>query len=122
MTANFKAAGLTNIVTGAFLISSVETAELQCVNPAGNNSPPPKTATFGPTEGLITNVTPRNGQITATAKLPFPASEQDLEDAADCPNPNWSVDVTSITYTGVELHIQQNGEDILNYDFGTVDP
>jgi hypothetical protein len=50
LTAIFKAAGLANIVTGAFLTSSGGTAVLQCVNPGGN-SPPPKQVTFGPLQG-----------------------------------------------------------------------
>lgn len=121
LTVRFKAAGLANLPTGAFLTSSNVRADLQCVNPGGN-SPPPKTADFGPVTGPTTNITPRNGQITASATLEFPASEQDLEDAADCPNPNWSVDVTNITYGDVVLHIQQGGNDILTRSFGDVDP
>jgi|SRR5215211_4150448 len=121
LTVSFKAAGLANLPTGAFLTSDAVSADLQCVNPGGN-SPPPKTAEFGPATGPTTNITPRNGQITDSATLRFPASEQDLEDAADCPNPNWSVDVTNITYENVVLHIQQNGQDILSRNFGNVDP
>jgi hypothetical protein len=121
LTVKFKAAGLGNSATDVFLTASDVSADLQCVNPGGN-SPPPKTAEFGPVEGPTVTVQPRNGQITASPTLPFPASEQDLEDAADCPNPNWSVDVTNITYENVVLHIQQNGEDILTHNFGTVDP
>jgi len=62
LTANFKAAGLANIVTGAFLASSGGTAELQCVNPGGNN-PPPKKVDFGPLQGQTKEIQPRNGQI-----------------------------------------------------------
>jgi hypothetical protein len=39
-----------------------------------------------------------------------------------CPNPNWTVQLVSITYFNVVLHIQQQGSDILTYNFGTVDP
>ena len=119
LTASFQAAGLANVVTGAFLTASQVSADLQCVNPGGNN-PPPKTATFGPATGPTTNIAPRNGQITATANLP-PPTQQQLEDAADCPNPNWTVDTLSVTYTGVTLHIQQGGVDILTHSFGTID-
>jgi hypothetical protein len=120
LTASFKAAGLANVATGAFLTASEVTADLQCVNPGGNN-PPPKTATFGPTQGPTTQITPRNGQITASATL-LPPTQQQLEDAADCPNPNWTVDLLSITYSDVSLHIQQNGVDILSFNFGDQDP
>jgi hypothetical protein len=120
ITAKFKAAGLANVVTGAFVTAQSITADLQCVNPGGNN-PPPKTATFGPQTGPTTNIQPKNGQITASATLP-PPTQADLNAAADCPNPNWTVDLLSITYTGVVLHIQQSGTDILTFNFGTVDP
>ena len=47
LTASFKAVGLANIVTNAFLTSSGGTAVLQCVNSSGSNPPP---VTFGPTQ------------------------------------------------------------------------
>jgi hypothetical protein len=39
-----------------------------------------------------------------------------------CPNPNWSVRLVSITYDNVVLHIQQNGQERLTFNFGNVDP
>jgi hypothetical protein len=118
LTAVFKVAGLGNVVSGAFLTSSGGTAVIQCVNPGGNN-PPPKQVTFGPTQGQTTFIPPSNGQITATASIgppPLPSAAQ------VCPNPNWSVALRSITYDNVVLHIQQNGQDILTFNFGNVDP
>jgi hypothetical protein len=115
LTTTFKAAGLANIVTGAFLTSSGGTAVLQCVNPGGN-SPPPKQVTFGPLQGQITSIQPRNGQITASASIgppPLPSASQ------ICPNPGWSVTIISITYDNVVLHIQQNNQDILTFDYDT---
>jgi hypothetical protein len=118
LTAHFKAAGLANVVSQAFLSSSGGTAVLQCVNPGGNN-PPPKQVDFGPLQGQITNIQPRNGQITATVTIGPPS----LPGASQiCPNPNWSVDIVSLTYNNVVLHIQQGGTDILTFNFGTVDP
>ncbi len=118
LTANFKAAGLGNVVSQAFLSSSGGTAVLQCVNPGGNN-PPPKQVSFGPTQGQITTIPPSNGQITASVSIgppPLPSASQ------ICPNPNWAVNLVSITYDNVVLHIQQNGVDILTFNFGNVDP
>src|SRR5881398_1916718 len=68
LTANFKAAGLANIVSQAFLSSSGGTANLQCVNPGGNN-PPPKLVSFGPLQGQKVNIPPSNGQITASPSI-----------------------------------------------------
>jgi hypothetical protein len=117
IAASFKAAGLANVVSQAFLSSSGGTANLQCVNPGGNN-PPPKAVSFGPLQGQAVTIQPRNGQITATTNPlgppPLPSPSQ------ICPNPNWSVAIISITYTNVVLNIQQGGSDILTFNFNTV--
>jgi hypothetical protein len=118
LTANFKAAGLGNVVTEIFLTSSGGTADLQCVNPGGND-PPPKQVDFGPLQGETVTVTPRNGQVTASPTIgppPLPGADE------ICPNPNWSVRINSLTYENVVLHIQQGDVDILTFDFGDVDP
>ncbi len=118
LTATFKAAGLGNVVTDIFLTSSGGVADLQCVNPGGNN-PPPKRVDFGPLQGQTVTVTPRNGQVTASPTIGPPA----LPSASElCPNPNWTVQIVSLTYFDVVLHIQQNGVDILTFNFGNVDP
>ena len=92
---------------------------MQCVNPGGNN-PPPKQVTFGPLQDQTVEVTPHNGQVTASPTigppLPLPGASE------ICPNPNWSVQIISLTYNNVVLHIQQNGVDILTYNFGNVEP
>jgi len=118
LTATFKAAGLANVVSGAFLTSTGGTAVLQCVNPGGNN-PPPKQVSFGPLAGQETFITPRNGQITASPSMgppPLPPASQ------ICPNPNWGIKIVSLTYDNVVLHVQQNNVDILTFNFGNVDP
>lgn len=118
LTASFKAAGLGNVVTDIFLTSSGGVADLQCINPGGNN-PPPKRVDFGPLQGQTVTVTPRNGQVTASPTIGPPA----LPGASElCPNPNWSVAIISLTYFDVVLHIQQGGVDILTFNFGNVDP
>jgi hypothetical protein len=118
LTATFKAAGLGNVVSEVFLTSSGGTAELQCVNPGGNN-PPPKKVDFDDLQGQTVEITPKNGQITAKPTLGPPS----LPGADEiCPNKNWDVDIVSLTYENVELHIQQGGNDILTFDFGDVDP
>ena len=118
LTASFRAAGLGNVVSNVFLSTFGGSAVLQCVNPGGN-SPPPQQVTFGPLQGLAVTVQPRNGQITASPTIGPPA----LPSSAElCPNPNWSVAIVSLTYFDVVLHIQQQGFDILTFNFGNVDP
>jgi hypothetical protein len=119
LTATFKAAGLGNVITIAFMSSRGGTAVLQCVNPGGN-SPPPGQITFGPLQGQRIFIPPSNGQITATTgplgPPPLPSASQ------ICPNPNWSVQLISLAYSNVVLHIQQNATDVLTFNFGNVDP
>lgn len=118
LTAKFKAAGLGNVITDIFLSSSGGTADLQCVNPGGNN-PPPKRVDFGPLQGQVVTVQPNNGQVSASPSIGPPS----LPSAAQiCPNPNWDVKIVSLTYDNVVLHIQQNGVDVLTFNFGNVDP
>lgn len=118
LTASFKAAGLGNVASDIFLSSSGGTAVLQCVN-GGGNAPAPKSVDFGPLQGQIVTVQPRNGQVTASPSIGPPA----LPGASQiCPNANWSVILVSLTYTNVVLHIQQGGVDILTFNFGNVDP
>jgi hypothetical protein len=118
LTSTFKAAGLGNVVSDVFLTSSGGTAELQCVNPGGNN-PPPKLVDFGPLQGQTVTVTPRNGQITASPTIGPPPLPSPSE---ICPNRNWTIDIVSLTYENVVLHIPQGGVDILTFNFGDVDP
>ena len=43
--------------------------------------------------------------------------------ATECPNGNWKVVLTSLTYTDVVLHVQQPpGTDVLTDSLGTIDP
>jgi hypothetical protein len=63
-------------------------------------------------------ITPHNGQITFSPNLPPTPSAR-----TECPNGNWSVRITSLTYTDVVLHIQQPpGTEVLTFSFGTIDP
>jgi hypothetical protein len=108
LSLQFKAAGLANVVTRAFLSSSDVSGTLQCVNPAGH-SPAPKAFDFGPLTGQATDFTPRNGQITTTVTIGPPP----LPSPADfCPagaNTQWTIVIKSLTYHDVTLHLEQNG-------------
>lgn len=108
LTASGKAAGLANVTTSAFLTADRIDVSFQCRNHGQNFAPGhPATSTgvAGPTE----NIAPHNGQITFSVSLPAPVPSA----AAECPNAHWDVVVTGVVYSGVVLHIQQNGTDIL---------
>ncbi|MGW4164931.1 hypothetical protein [Streptomyces sp. NPDC004788] len=118
LTCSGKAAGLGTGKIGAFLTAELVDAEYVCVNKGGNIAPGQGTEhqnVQGPTE----TITPHNGQITFSATLPVPQkpSAKDV-----CPNGNWTVHLLHLTYTGVVLHIQKGGEDVLVKDLGVIDP
>lgn len=119
LTCSGKAAGLGNGPTLAFLTADSVSATYECVNHGGNVAPgqPVVTNTVtGPTQ----TITPHNGQIRFSPTIPPPPTPSAK---TDCPSPQWTVRLTSLTYTNVVLHIQQPpGTDVLTFSFGTIDP
>lgn len=119
LTCSGKAAGLGNEPASVFLTADSVTATYVCVNRGGNIAPGQPVVTqdvTGPTEVI----TPHNGQITFSATLPPPTPPSP---ATECPNGNWTVQLTSLTFNNVVMHIQQpEGVEILTFDFGTIDP
>lgn len=119
LTCSGKAAGLGNGPTAAFLTADSVTANYECVNKGGNVAPGQPTVTQNVT-GPTQNITPRNGQITFSPTIPPPPTPSA---ATTCPNGNWTVRLTSLTYSNVVLHLQQPpGTDVLTQSFGTIDP
>lgn len=114
-----KAAGLGNEPSAAFLMAGEVTATYECVNHGGNVAPGQPIVeqnVTGPTQ----TITPHTGQITFSPTIPPPTPPSAK---VECPNGNWTVRITSLTYTNVVLHIQQpSGVDLLTFDFGTIDP
>jgi hypothetical protein len=119
LTCSGKAAGLGNEPANVFLTADSVTATYVCVNKGGNIAPGQPVVTQNVT-GPTQMITPHNGQITFSATLPVPTPPSA---ATECPNGNWRVDLTSLTYTNVVLHIEQPaGVEILSFNFGTIDP
>lgn len=114
-----KAAGLGNTPTAAFLTASSVDAEYVCVNRGGNIAPGQGTETQN-VIGPVQHIQPRNGQITfQNVTIPPPETPSAAE---VCPNGNWTVHLLHLTYNGVVLHIQQNGNNILTRNLGVIDP
>jgi hypothetical protein len=119
LTCSGKAAGLGNGPTQAFLTASSVSATYVCQNKGGNVAPGQPVVEQNVT-GPAQTITPRNGQITFSPTIPPPPTPSA---AAECPNGNWNVVLTSLTYTDVTLHIQQPpGTDVLVDNPGTIDP
>ncbi len=118
LTVSWKAAGLDELPTSAFLTADQVNAQYVCVN-HGTNIAPGQPLVFQAVTGPVQNITPHNGQITFTVTIPPPPTPNP---AVVCPNRNWSVSLLSLTFVGVVLHIQQNAVDILTANLGTIDP
>jgi hypothetical protein len=118
LTTSGKVAGLGSAPTQFFLTTSGVTAETECTNKGGNN-PPGQDATFGPTQGQTTTIQPRNGQITFNNAAPLSITV--TAEQAGCPG-KMTPSITSATFSDVVLHLVQNGEEVLTFDFGNVDP
>jgi hypothetical protein len=119
LTCSGKAAGLGNGPTAAFLTAESVSATYECVNKGGNVAPGQPVVLSNVT-GPKQTIAPHNGQITFSPNLPPPPTPSA---ATECPNGNWSVHLTSLTYTNVVLHIEQPpGTEVLSFSFGTIDP
>src|SRR5919202_842913 len=97
LTCSGKAAGLGNGPTDAFLTADSVQATYECVNHGGNVAPGQPIVeqnVTGPTQ----HITPHNGQITFSPTLSPPATPSAKD---TCPNGNWTVRRTSLTYTNV---------------------
>lgn len=119
LTCSGKASGLGNGPTAAFLTASSVSATFECVNKGGNvapGQPVVQSSVTGPTQ----TITPHNGQIAFSPTLSPPPTPSAKD---ECPNGNWTVRRTSLTYNNVVLHIQQPpGTDVLTSNLGTIDP
>jgi hypothetical protein len=119
LTCSGKAAGLGSGPTAAFLTADSVTANYVCTNKGGNVAPGQPVVTQNVT-GPSQSITPHQGQITFSPTIPPPTPPSA---ATECPNGNWKVVLTSLTYTNVVLHIQQPpGTDVLTDNLGTIDP
>lgn len=118
VTTSGKVAGLGSAPTQVFLTTSGVTAKTVCTNGGGNN-PPGQDATFGPTQGKITTIQPRNGQVTFNNAGPLSITV--TAEQAGCPG-KMTPSITSATFSDVVLHIVQNGQEVLTFNFGDVDP
>jgi len=119
LTCSGKAAGLGNAPSAAFLTADTESATFECVNHGGNVAPGQPVVLSNVT-GPMQTITPHNGQITFSPTIPPPPAPSAK---TECPNGNWTVRITSLSYTNVVLHIQQPpGVDLLTFSFGNIDP
>ncbi|HKD32959.1 MAG TPA: hypothetical protein VKB73_05760 [Gaiellaceae bacterium] len=119
LTCSGSAAGLGNGPTAAFLTADSITATYVCKNHGGNIAPGQPVVTQSVT-GPTQTITPHNGRINFSPNIPPPTPPSP---ATECPNGNWKVVLTSLSYTNVVLHIEQPaGTPVLTFNFGDIDP
>jgi len=119
LTCSGKAAGLGNGPTEAFLTAEKVEAHYVCEN-KGENVAPGQPAVTENVTGPHQTITPRNGQITFSPTIPPPPTPSA---AGNCPNKNWKVKLTSLTYVGVVLTVEQPSTGtVLTDNLGTIDP
>jgi hypothetical protein len=115
LTADFKAVDLGNKLATVYL-TSLASAKLQCINP-GSNNPPPKEVDFEKVVNQTVKIKPDDGDIKRSLTLSpstFPSASE------ICSNPNWTVDILSLIYENVALHIERGNSNILSFKFGNV--
>jgi hypothetical protein len=119
LTCSGKAAGLGNGPTFASLTAEKVEATYVCVNHGGNVAPGQpivEQEVKGPTQ----EITPHNGQISFSPTIPPPPKPSA---AVDCPSGKWTVRLTSLTYVGVVLTVEQpESGTVLTDNLGTIDP
>jgi hypothetical protein len=107
LTATVSYAGLGNFDTLQVLTATGNTTTT-CTNPAGATQPP------GQNPGPVTVVgaTPvpagdiKNGNVTITTTTDSPVTP--IPGAPDCPNPNWTEDITDVSFTSATIRLFQD--------------
>jgi hypothetical protein len=115
LTADFKAVDMGNKLATVYL-TSLASAKLQCINPGGND-PLPKGVDFEKVVNQTVNIKPDDGDIEKSLTLSPPTFPSASE---ICSNPNWTVDILSLIYENLALHIERDNSDILSFNFGNV--
>lgn len=115
LTASFKAVDLGDKAARLY-ITSLASAQLRCINPGGQSVPSIE-VDFEQIVNQTVTVKPNDGDIKRSLTLGPPTFPSGSE---VCPNPNWSVDIPSLTYENVKLRIERNNFDILTFNFGNV--
>jgi hypothetical protein len=116
LKASGKAAGLGNLPTNGFLTSSEVLVNYVCVNNGGNTAEG-VSQIFQNQVGPLVTIAVRNGNIDFTVILDPPP---DPSPSVVCPSSSWTVQPTLFTFFNAEVHIQQNGVDVLVAFGGTI--
>jgi hypothetical protein len=112
LTTTASYAGLGNFDTTQ-VVNATANPTATCTNPAGQTQPPgqnPAQANVsGSTTVPATDI--KNGNVTITTTTNPPATP--IVGAPDCPNPQWTEDITDLAFTSATIQVFQNNQLVL---------
>jgi len=105
LTCTGKVAGLGTVPDSVDLSDTKTTANWVCKNKGGNVAPGQPTVSNNQV-GPPGSITVKGGNIIFSATLPPPPAPNP---SVDCPNGNWTVSLTSLTFSGVVVNFFKGG-------------
>ena len=116
LTAKVSYAGLGNFDALQVLTATGDVTST-CTNQGGNEAPgqnPAPVTTTGATPVDADDI--KNGNVTITTTTNPPATP--IPGAPDCPNPNWTEDITGVAFTSATIRLFQDQTANTNGEFG----
>jgi hypothetical protein len=110
LTCTGTVAGLGTTPDGAFLTDTSTVATFICQNHGKNVAPGQPIPPAGTQTGPQGSITAKGGNTIFTASLPVPPTPSPT--SAFCPNDNWSLVLTSLTFNNVSVHFTTGGVEV----------
>lgn len=107
LTAQVSYAGLGNFTTQQN-VTATANPTATCTNPAGATQPPGQNPAEAEVSGSTTIPVSdiKNGNVTITTVTNPPTTP--IPGAPDCPNPQWTEDITDLAYTSATITVSQD--------------